>query len=39
MAARDRRELARAVNAELNGVIFNPPIVEINISMKYILKV
>ena len=39
MAARTRRELARAVNAELNSVIPDPPIEEINVSMQYILEV
>ena len=39
MVARARRELARAVNAELNGVIPDPPIEEIDFSMQYILVV
>ena len=39
MVARARRELARAVNAELNGVILDPPIEEIDFSMQYILEV
>ena len=39
MAARARRELARAVNAELNGVLPYPPIEEIDFSMQYILEV
>ena len=39
MGARARRELARAVNAELNNVLPNPPIEEIDFSMQYILEV
>ena len=39
MAARARRELARAVNAELNGVIPDRPIEKIDFSMQYILEV
>ena len=39
MAARGRRELARAVNAELNGDLPDPPIEEIDSSMQYILEV
>ena len=39
MVARARRELARAVNAELNGVLYDPPIKDINFSMQYILEV
>ena len=39
MAARARRELARAVNAELNGDLPDPPIEEIDFSMQYILEV
>ena len=39
MAARARRELARAVNAELNGVIPDLFIEEIDFSMQYILEV
>ena len=39
MAARARRELARAVNVGLNGVLPDPPIGEIDFSMQYILKV
>ena len=39
MSARACRELARAVNAELNGVLPDPPIEEIDFSMQYILKV
>ena len=39
MAARARRELARAVNAELNGVLFDLPIEETDFSMQYILEV
>ena len=39
MAARARRELANAVNAELNGVLSDPPIKEINFPMHYILEV
>ena len=38
MVAWARRELARAVNAELNGVIPDPPIEEIDFSMHYILE-
>ena len=39
MAALAIRELARAVNAELIGVISNPLINKINFSMQYILEV
>ena len=39
MAARARRELAHAVNVELNGEIPDPPIEEIDFSMQYILEV
>lgn len=39
MAAQARWELARAVNAEINGVILDPPIVEIDFLMQYILEV
>ena len=39
MAARARLRLARAVNAEHNGVLPDPPIEEINFSMQYILEV
>ena len=39
MAAQARWELACAVNAVLNGVIPDPPIVEIDFSMQYILEV
>ena len=39
MAARARRELARAVNAEIYGVLSDPPIEEIYFSMQYIPEV
>ena len=39
MAARARRDLARAVNAELTGEIFDPPFEQIDLSMQYILEV
>ena len=39
MAARARRELARAVNTELNDVIPDPPIEKIDFSLQYILEV
>ena len=39
MAARACRELACAVNADLNGVIPYPPIEKIDFSMQYILKI
>ena len=39
MAARARRELARAINAELHGVLPDPPIEEIDFLMQYILEV
>ena len=39
MVARARRELARAENAKLNGVLPDPQIEEINFSMLYILEV
>ena len=39
MAARARREIARAVNAEVNGVIPDLPMEMIDVSMQYILEV
>ena len=39
MAPRARRELPRAVNAKLTGVLPDPPIKKIDFSMQYILEV
>lgn len=39
MAATARRELVRAVNAEINGLIADPPVEKIDFSTEYILEV